>query len=333
MSKDIYEKMTEMIGLPGANIIPDLFKMVVGLDEAELMMAMPGTPEELAEKVGRPVDEVDSMCKQLYQKGTVFKSFKSGSLGYKMCRNFIQFHDATILWPEAPQEFLDLWQKCMEEEMPKWNRIASKLMKKPMNRIIAVDAHLDVDKQKILDADSAEKIIRAAEVIAVTDCTCRTIAHKCDMPKEVCLQTDNAARYAIDRGTGKELTEDEGLEVLKKAEESGLVHVTLNRAHAGHYICNCCRCCCQTFPILLNEGLNTCDPSRFLAKIEPDSCDLCGTCAERCFFSALEEVDHNGGKAMSVIEDKCMGCGVCSVACTEQAISMVESREPDFIPG
>ena len=107
--------MTSYIGLSGANFIPELFSMVADLEEAELCMAMPGTPEQLAEKVGKSIDEVSKMCAELYHKGVAFKSFKSGGLGYKMCRNFIQFHDATILWPEAPKEFLDLWQKCMEK--------------------------------------------------------------------------------------------------------------------------------------------------------------------------------------------------------------------------
>ncbi|UCD59099.1 MAG: 4Fe-4S ferredoxin, partial [Candidatus Hydrogenedentota bacterium] len=167
MGENIYEKMTEKIGLKGARFIPELFRMVADPEEAALLMAMPGTPEQLAEKVGKSVDEVTKMCGELYHKGVAFKSFKSGSLGYKMCRNFIQFHDATILWREAPKEFHDLWQKCMEEEMPMWNRLATEMRERPSNRIIAVEQSIDA-RQQILDADSAERIIRAAEVLAVT---------------------------------------------------------------------------------------------------------------------------------------------------------------------
>jgi Pyruvate/2-oxoacid:ferredoxin oxidoreductase delta subunit len=331
MTEKIYEEMTEYIGLSGANFLPELFSMVADLEEAELCMAMPGTAEQLAEKVGKPVDKISKMCAELYHKGVAFKSFKSGGLGYKMCRNFIQFHDATILWPEAPKEFLDLWQKCMEEEMPRWNRMAAEMRTKPSNRIIAIESSID-SKQQILDADSAEKIVREAEVIAVTDCTCRTIAKKCDSPLDVCMQTDNAARYALDRGTGKELNQEEALAMLRKAEEAGLVHVTLNRVHSGHYICNCCRCCCQTFPILLNEGLQTCDPSRYEAQIDAEACTNCGMCTDRCFFSALEEVEHNGETVMQVIKEKCMGCGVCHVTCPADAITLVKVREIEFIP-
>ena len=34
-AEEIYEKMTQMIGLPGAEIIPELFKMVVDLEEVD----------------------------------------------------------------------------------------------------------------------------------------------------------------------------------------------------------------------------------------------------------------------------------------------------------
>ena len=49
MNKNIYEQMTDKIMLTGSKIVPALFKMIVDESESELMMAMPGTPEQLAE--------------------------------------------------------------------------------------------------------------------------------------------------------------------------------------------------------------------------------------------------------------------------------------------
>jgi hypothetical protein len=105
MSQDIYKEMTDKIMLTGSKIIPKLFKMIADQKEATLLMAMPGSPEQLAENVRKPVKKVEKMCRELYHKGLAFKSFKTGNLGYKMCRDMIQFHDATILWPEAPKAF------------------------------------------------------------------------------------------------------------------------------------------------------------------------------------------------------------------------------------
>jgi len=84
MSKDIYQQMTDKIMLTGSKIIPELFRMIADESEAELMMALPGTPDALAEKIGRPVDEVETACLTLYRKGLAFKSFKGGTVGFKM---------------------------------------------------------------------------------------------------------------------------------------------------------------------------------------------------------------------------------------------------------
>jgi len=331
MAKDIYEQMTDKIMLTGSKLIPELFRMIADEDEAHLLMAMPGTPEQLAEKTGRALDAVEESCRTLYQKGLAFKSLKGGTVGYKMCRDMIQFHDATILWADAPLAYLDLWQRFMEEEWPMFARLAAQFFPKAFTRVIPVDQSLDPANQQVLDADSARKIITDADVIAVTRCTCRVIAHKCDMPLEVCLQVGNAARYTIDRGSGREVSIQQALDILKMSEEKGLVHVTMNRSHAGHFICNCCSCCCQALPLVISEGLKILDPSRFQAVIDPELCSGCETCLDRCRFNAIETVDADTA-IMRVIAEKCMGCGLCQITCPESAISLKAIRPADFIP-
>jgi NAD-dependent dihydropyrimidine dehydrogenase PreA subunit len=331
MAKDIYEQMTDKIMLTGSKLIPELFCMIADEDEARLLMAMPGTPEQLAEKTGRPLDAVEESCRTLYQKGLAFKSLKGGTVGYKMCRDMIQFHDATILWADAPLAYLDLWQRFMEEEWPMFARLAEQFFPKAFTRVIPVDQSLDPANQQVLDVDSARKIITDAEVMAVTRCTCRVIAHKCDMPLEVCIQVDNAARYTIDRGSGREITRQEAYDILQMSEEKGLVHVTMNRSHAGHFICNCCSCCCQALPMVISEGLKILDPSRFMAEIDPERCSGCETCLDRCRFNAIVAVDGDAD-IMRVIAEKCMGCGLCQITCPESAISLKAVRPADFIP-
>ncbi len=333
MEKDIYQQMTDRIMLTGSKLIPELFRMIVNEAEARLLMAMPGTPDELAEKIKRPLDEVMNMCQALYHKGVAFKTYKGGVVGYKMCRDMIQFHDATILWPEAPRAYLDLWQRFMEEEWPGFARLAEQFFPKAFTRVIPVAQAVDAGSHRVLDVDSANKIIENANTLAVTRCTCRLIAHKCDMPLEVCIQVDNAAKYTIDRGSGREVSKDEALNLLRLSEEKGLVHVTMNRAHAGHFICNCCSCCCQALPLVISEGLKILDPSRFQAEINQELCSGCETCLDRCCFRAIERVTlDNGNTVMQVIGEKCMGCGLCQVTCPEDAISLKEVRPVDFIP-
>jgi ferredoxin len=333
MSKSIYEQMTDKIMMTGSKIIPELFEMIADPKEAELLMAMPGTPAQLAEKLSQPEEDIAILCTTLYQKGLAFKSYKGEAIGYKMCRDMIQFHDATILWRDAPQAYLDRWQDFMEQEWPMFAKLAEQFFPKPFTRVIPVQKSIETGKHQVLDADSVDRIIASAEKVAVTPCTCRLIAHKCDKPLEVCLQVNNAAKYTIDRGSGREVTKEEAYKLLRESEEKGLVHVTMNKAHVGHFICNCCSCCCQALPVMISEGIKICDPSRYQARIDADKCSACGTCEDRCYFNAIESVEEGANTFMQVIADKCMGCGLCHVTCPEDAITMDEVREVDFIPG
>lgn len=328
MEKTIYDQMADKIFLMGSKLIPRLFEMIADKNEAELLMVMPGTPEDLAASVGKAVADVEAMCRILYVKGLAFKSLRDGTVKYKMCRDLIQFHDGTILWPDATQEYYDLWQRFMEEEWPDFARMITKVIPQAFTRVIAVEEAVDPGKQQILDMDSVNTIIEKSDVLAVTKCTCRMIAHKCDNPLEVCIQVGNSAKYTLDRGTGREISKQEAYDIIRLSEEKGLVHVTMNKAHVGHFICNCCSCCCQTMPLLISEGLNLTAPSRFTAKVDAKACSGCGTCLDRCNFNAIELKDD----VAVIIDENCLGCGLCHGTCPESAITLVETRPVEFIP-
>jgi len=328
MYSDIYVHMTDKIFMSGSQIIPKLFSMIADESEAELLMAMPGTPAQLAERLGRDPEAVELMCTRLYHKGLAFKSLKGNAVSYKMCRDLVQFHDATILWPEAPKDYHDLWQRFMEEEWPRFAQLFASLLPRPFTRVIPVETAVITEKETILDIDSASAMVRNAAIVAVTKCTCRLIAGKCTHTLEACLQIDNAARYTIDRGSGREVSKDEALSILRKSEQEGLVHVTINKAHAGHFICNCCACCCQSLPVMISFGAKINDPSRFKAVIDSDLCTACGACQERCAFKAVIEKD----RSYIILDEQCMGCGVCHAACPVEAIRLVEARPVAFIP-
>ena len=171
-----------------------------------------------------------------------------------------------------------------------------------------------------------------AETLSVTKCTCRLSMGKCDRPLEVCLQVNKAADYNLARGTGRQVSKAEALEILRDAEEQGLIHVTVNKDEVNNFICNCCPCCCQTMPVLIEGGVYVVDPSRFRAEIDEDACSGCGLCHERCYFSAISFVDGEGSPSR-VDPERCMGCGLCLVTCPEEAIDLVEARPRDFVPG
>lgn len=305
-----------------------LVGMILSLEEAKLLLAMPGQPAKLSKKLGLPVDTVEEMIHVLFVKGLVFPSSKTDPPTWRMARDFAQFHDGSILWPQAPQAFLDLWQEIMETEWPEIAKKISQLFPRPFVRVIPVGVAIPVSTQ-VLTNENVREIIEKATTLAVTKCTCRLTAHKCDRPLEVCLQVNRAAEYSLTRGTGKEVSKEEALELLRISEEAGLIHVTMNKLQADLFICNCCPCCCLNMPILIKEGLRVVDPSRFQAVVDQDLCTACGTCLERCYFGALQT---NEEKKTFVRGEKCLGCGLCRVVCPVEAISLQAVRPEEFVP-
>jgi Pyruvate/2-oxoacid:ferredoxin oxidoreductase delta subunit/DNA-binding Lrp family transcriptional regulator len=323
-----YVELAGRIGLGQSERIARLFGIIANQNEAELLLALPGNARAMAEKLGRSQEEIASMLQTLFVKGIVFPSGKTEPPTYRMSRDLIQFHDASILWPDAPQEFLDLWQDFMEIEWPEVAKTFSKLMPRPFTRVIPVGVTVQA-KTHVLAFEDIKEIVEKARSISVSKCTCRLTAHKCHKKLEACLQVNKAADYNIARGTGRKLSVEEALEIVRQAEEDGLIHVVMNKQNVDNFICNCCPCCCQTMPVLIKHNIRVIEPSRFAAEIDPNLCTSCATCLERCYFGAISLEENEPARVEGT---KCIGCGLCQVTCPSEAISMVEVRERDFVP-
>jgi Pyruvate/2-oxoacid:ferredoxin oxidoreductase delta subunit len=323
-----YLELAARIGLGQSERIAKLFQIIASPAEAELLLALPGGAKAMADKLGRPEEEVATMIRTLFVKGVVFESTRTDPPTYRMCRDLVQFHDASILWPEAPQEYLDLWNEFMEHEWYDIAKMVSQAASRPFTRVIPVGVTVPA-KTHVLAFEDVKEIIETSRNLAVTKCTCRLVAHKCDKTMEACIQVNKAADYTLKRGSGRQITKQEAFDIMRQAEEDGLIHVVVNKQNVDHFICNCCPCCCQTMPVLIKHGISVIEPSRFAANVDSDACSACGTCLDRCYFGAISQ---EGEEPATVNQEKCLGCGLCQVTCPSDAISMKEVRGTDFVP-
>lgn len=328
---DPYKELAASIGAGESRIIAKIFKLLATEDEAKILLAAspPATVEQLAQRSGFSQDKIMELVRTLFQKGLLFYSEKGGEKRYYRVRHVPQLHDATAVPTDAPVELLDLWRQYTDTEWPDYAKKVEALLPRAPIRVIPVNVTLQTGA-RILGFDDVKNTVNGARSLAVTRCTCRAIARRCDKPLEVCIQVNRAADYAIERGTGRAVSKEEALEILKMCEEEGLVHVVDNRREVDHVICNCCKCCCMNWPPLKAGVKQFILPSRFSAKVDDTLCSGCGTCTERCFFDAIKLAE--GQETAKVDQEKCMGCGVCVVKCPTEAISLEEVRSEDFVP-
>jgi len=328
-SADLYQNLSKKIGTENSTLIPQIWRTICSEEEAEILSAMPGTAEELAEKFGKGIDEMNSIIHELFIKGVVFEVIKEGVTRYRMPNHIIQFHDATILWKDAPEEMIDLWVKYMNEEFPQIPEMLTAINFPPFFRVIPINEGIESQSQ-ILPYEDAAKIVEEARNIAVTDCTCRLIMKKCNKPLNVCIQLNKGADYALKRGTGRKIDVEEAKQILRTCEEAGLVHTTENKAGVGTVICNCCDCCCEVLPFLRNPATKgVVAPSRYRASIDEELCTSCGSCIDICPMVAISMNDDD---IASVDSELCIGCGLCTNNCPVDAVALIEVREKSFIP-
>jgi len=324
----VFQELAAVIGAADSIMVPKIIEALVDEKEAGLVMAAspPATIDELAEKTGMPAAEIESMIDSLFKKGLIFKSKKPDATRYYRVRHLLQFHDATILAPDATEEFFDLWREYHKNEFKADHAKIESMLPDSVVRVIPVNIALEPET-RIAPFEDVKQIVADAQSLAVTPCTCRVVEGDCGKSIDVCIQINKAADYALERGSGRTLSKDEAIEMLKQCEEEGLVHTVGNSRGLGHIICNCCEDCCINWPGPRKAGVNFAAPSRFTAVVDEDLCTACEDCLERCYFDAIAVDD-----IAEIDEEKCMGCGLCAVTCSVDAISLKEIREEEFVP-
>ncbi len=323
-----YRQFAENMLHKNSKYIPQIVEHMINLEQATLLVSLPGTADQMAERLNRSIIDIDADFKDMFRKGLVFKKEKEGIITWRPPAHIAQFHDATLVWPEATEEFYTLWHDYMENEWPNLAPILASFLPKPVTRVIPVGKSIETGNVQVLAPENVKEIINTATRVAVTKCTCRITMRKCESPIEICLQVNRGADYTIERGSGRELSKNEAIEMIDRAQEAGLIHVTMNKSNVGTFICNCCGCCCQSFTLLISDGIPLCDPSRYCPEIDESLCTGCGECEERCWFNAINIAND----ISELNSEKCLGCGQCAFVCPEKAISMIEKRDSSFIP-
>jgi ferredoxin len=195
------------------------------------------------------------------------------------------------------------------------------------------------DHTEILDWERASRIIRSADTIGVSLCSCRHKAHHlgtaCDRLQRACLSLNYGAQALIHSGAADSISAGEAMHVLETCKHQGMAQTADNVQRKVTYICNCCGCCCGMIQAIREFDIHSAIvTSNWILHVDPGQCTGCGECAKACPVGAIAVVtrpDAAKGKCAVCDEQLCLGCGVCHSACKFGAATL-RARPQRVIP-
>jgi Pyruvate/2-oxoacid:ferredoxin oxidoreductase delta subunit len=205
----------------------------------------------------------------------------------------------------------------------------------PTKQMRTIPVNLKIDPEfHIGSYENARSIIaNSPGPFAVMNCVCRQAKEKMGQAcrqtriQETCFTLENSAKYMVEKGVARELSRDEMIALVSRAEEEGMV-LQPGNSKKPDFICCCCGCCCG----VLTAAKKFPQPAEFVhsnhfARIDPDACTACGECIEICQMEALVAADDH----TEVLRSHCIGCGVCLNVCPTEAITLTR-KEKETIP-
>jgi Fe-S-cluster-containing hydrogenase component 2 len=184
------------------------------------------------------------------------------------------------------------------------------------------------DTRQVLPLDMISEMIKGAEMIALSNCYCRSakqiLGEGCGHPLETCFYFDELAQMKLQTDYARQVTYEEALDILYECETHGLVHNVSNCEGKIQTLCNCCECSCGVLKAW-NRGLrNTTSPSRFVIQLNAEKCSLQKSCVDACPVNALSVEEEK----LFINEDVCIGCGLCVPVCSEGALHLELREKP-----
>ena len=249
---------------------------------------------DLAKKTKKSVEFVQTQCDKLVKAGVIRTRVRNGVLCYYypiwvpgIMEGILSNREQCDAHPELGA--------CFEE----YTRIRVSMLAPVLGngvnfmRVMPVMSAIENNTHKA-SYDELSTLIDKAWAISVGPCSCRRsrrlMGEGCGhLEEDMCLYlNDNAVGFSKN-GEHRLITKEEAYEILKRAEDNGLVH-EVNQAPGFDdvtAICNCCGCSC--FALRIAEMFRSPNgvSSNFIARVDKDKCVACGQCVENCQTNAV----------------------------------------------
>lgn len=332
MKNDVYFRLAAFLdNLPGgypsteSGIELKILRRLFTPEEAEMTLHLTVLPEDIkviASRAKLSVEETSDRLEELYQKGLIIKIKREGRPDRYMALQFaigIWEYHVNDLDPELARDVGEYIPTLLNTET--WK-------KAPQLRTIPVNESID-SRLEVLPYEDVEELVKAQDKFLVAPCICRKekklLDEGCEKPAENCLVFGRGADLYHDRGIGRYIDQEEALDILKKADDAGLVLQPSNSKDIVN-ICCCCGCCCGVLrTIKQHPKPATIVSSPFICAAEPETCIGCGVCVQRCQMDAVSLEEDK----VVLDLDRCIGCGVCVTTCLTDSLRLVRKPESE----
>jgi electron transport complex protein RnfB len=332
-----YEKLRANLhknpaGAPASKVLDKILETLFTPAEVDVAICMTFVPKPLsviAEKAGLKPKAAKELCESMANKGIIYSREKNGEAGYSLLPlipGVFEFPFMAGGGTAMHKKLGVLWEEYHYENQG--YEFGSSPT--PLTRVMPIEESLK-ETSEILPYEILSEMMKRNTTFALAECACRVSAgdNACDKPNDVCLIFDKTADFLIERNLAKKITLDQAMDVLKRSEEAGLVHMTNNSQDRINLICNCCPCCCTILTGLTKiKSPHPFAVGRWYADVDETTCTGCGICHDdRCPVEAIQIED---GTAV-VTKETCIGCGLCTSECPEESIVM-KKREESVAP-
>lgn len=307
-----------------SNIEITLLKKIFLPEEANLAGQLTGTREPvsvIAKRIGLSEAETASRLKAMMDRGFVWGDAEEGL--FRLAPFVVGIYEGQL--ERMDHELAHLFEEYLDQ-----GGIEIMRPQPAIHRVIP--AQNAAKTEWILPYDKLRELLISCNTFRVRDCICRKQqglegTRKCTFPLHVEL-----IFYTGSESSGPPVppfvTKEEALAVLDKTEEIGLVHTVSNVAEGVYYVCNCCGCCCGILRGITEFGIEkSVAAANYYSVIDPEKCEGCGTCIERCQMHAVSA----RGDISVVDRAKCIGCGLCVTGCPVNIARLERKAEEEII--
>ncbi len=253
--------------------------------------------EDIAKRSGVSVEFAQEQIDKLMKAGIVRERTKDGVHGYfypiwvpGIMEGMLSNREQCDQYPDIGYCFEEYTRRRLEVLAPTLN---SGKLGMAFMRVMPVMSAIE-NNSRTASYDELTTLIEKATALSVGPCSCRRsrrlMGEGCGhLEEDMCMYLNDNAETMVKVGAHRPITKEEAYEILKRAEDNGLVH-EINQTQGFEdtaAICNCCGCSCFGLRIAEYFSCNNAIHSNFTAKVDKEKCVACGQCVENCQTNAL----------------------------------------------